>query len=69
MTDRSMTGREFVREAGDDLDKWTDAMAESASSHGYKVEWEWLRGWLADYAEAVRKAKPKPIPGSIPGTE
>lgn len=57
----SKTGREFVREAGADLDKWTDAMAESAKASGYTVEWEWLRSWLNDYAEVALKAKPPPL--------
>lgn len=57
----SMTGREFVREAGADIDKWTDAMLESAKANGYSVEAEWLRAWLSDYADAALKAKPPPI--------
>jgi len=58
---RSMTGREFVREVGADLDKWTDAMAESAKACGYVVEHEWLRAWLSDAMEAARKAAPPPL--------
>jgi hypothetical protein len=57
----TLTGREFMREADDDLDRWTDGIVESAASHGYKVEREWLRGWLADAMDAARKAKPPPI--------
>lgn len=58
----SKTGREFIREAGDDLDKWTDAMAESAAREGHTLEREWLRAWLGDAMDAARKAKPPPIP-------
>ena len=54
----SRTGREFVREVGADLDKWTDAMVQSAKEHGFTVEHEWLRSWLADAMEAARKAAP-----------
>ena len=57
MSDR--TGREFVREVGADLDKWTDAMAQSATDHGHPVEREWLRSWLCDAMQAAQKAMPK----------
>lgn len=55
------TGREFMREAGADLDCWVEAMALNAAQNGYVVEREWLRSWLSDYADAVLKAKPPPI--------
>ena len=55
------TGREFVREVGADLDKWTDEMFVSAVDHGHPVEREWLRSWLNDFSEAVLKEKPLPI--------
>ena len=54
----SLTGRQFQREVGADLDKWTDAMAESASEQGHPVEREWLKGWLEDLMEAARLAAP-----------
>ena len=54
-----MTGREFVREVGVDLDKWTDAMLASAKDQGYTLEREWLRSWLCDAMQAAQKAMPK----------
>jgi hypothetical protein len=65
MTDRSMTGREFVREAGDDPAKWAEALYEATSqptgTHSREDRIEYLTQWLSDYAEAVRKAKPAPV--------
>lgn len=60
------TGRQFVREVGADLDKWTDAMVESAASQGHPVEREWLRSWLADAMQAAQKAMPKSFPTEEP---
>ncbi|HEX3399415.1 MAG TPA: hypothetical protein VHT74_03700 [Acetobacteraceae bacterium] len=57
----TLTGREFQREAGDDRDKWAEAMVESAATNGYTVEFEWVREWLSDAMDAARKAKPPPI--------
>lgn len=59
MSDKS--GREFVREVGADLDKWTDKMAESAKAQGHPVEREWLRSWLNDAMDAARKAETYPF--------
>lgn len=53
------SGREFVREVGADLDKWTDEMLVSAANHGHPVEREWLRSWLCDAMQAAQKAMPK----------
>jgi hypothetical protein len=57
----TLTGREFQREAADDLDKWTDQMLASAAREGHKLEREWLRSWLADFSDAVRKNQPPPV--------
>lgn len=62
----SRSGREFVRDVGADLDKWTDAMAENAKLHGFIVEREWLRGWLQDAMRAAQKAMPKSFPTDFP---
>jgi hypothetical protein len=64
MTERDeppMSGAEFQRNVRDDTDSWTDQMLASAERNGYRVEREWLRGWLSDAMEAARKAKPPPI--------
>ena len=60
------TGRQFVREVGADLDKWTDAMAESAKLCGHPVEREWLRSWLQDAMEAACKASGLAAPPLYP---
>lgn len=57
--ERAKTGREFVREVGADLDKWTDEMFVSAKNNGHPVEREWLRSWLCDAMQAAQKAMPK----------
>jgi hypothetical protein len=64
---RGMTGREFQREVGADLDKWTDAMADSAKENGHPVEREWLKGWLTDVMEAARKSAPRLFEGEHDG--
>jgi hypothetical protein len=38
----ALTGREFMRNVGDDPDKWADAMMQSAAREGYAVDREWL---------------------------
>jgi hypothetical protein len=66
MTDKpSLTGREFMREAGDDPQKWAEALYDATSqptgTHSREDRIEYLAQWLSDFAEAVRRAKPKPI--------
>ncbi len=62
MTDyNAMSGAEFQREAGDDVDKWADAMEQSAAREGHAVSRDWLLAWLTDAMDAARKAKPPPI--------
>jgi hypothetical protein len=56
-----MSGAEFQRNVHDDVDSWADQMLASAERNGYRVEREWLRGWLDDAMSAARKAKPKPV--------
>jgi hypothetical protein len=66
MTDHaSMSGAEFQREAGDDAEKWAArflvAYASSDAIHTDADRLEFIAQWFADFADAVRKAKPKPI--------
>jgi len=56
MTDyRTLSGAEFLREVGDDPDKWADAAMLKAEDLGYKIERDWLRDLLADAMETARK--------------
>lgn len=56
MTDyRTMSGSEFQREAGDDVDKWADAAMIAAEDLGYKLDRDWLRSLLADAMDAARQ--------------
>jgi hypothetical protein len=57
-----MTGAEFMRLVGDDVDKWTDAGIEAAARHGYTVEREWLRSLLADAMDAARRFNRPVVP-------
>jgi len=58
----AMTGAEFSREVGDDVDKWTDAGIENATRHGMTIEREWLRSLLADAMDAARKFSRPVVP-------
>jgi 2-oxoglutarate dehydrogenase complex dehydrogenase (E1) component-like enzyme len=60
-----LTGAEFMRIVGADLDKWLDAAMESAAANGITVEREWLRSLLADAMDAARRLS-KPV---VPVTE
>jgi hypothetical protein len=53
-----MSGAEFQRAVGAELDSWTDQMLASAERNGFKVEREWLREWLGDAMQAARKQVP-----------
>jgi hypothetical protein len=53
-----MSGAEFQRAVGAELDSWTDQMLASASREGHKLEREWLRSWLSDVMDAARKQVP-----------
>jgi hypothetical protein len=56
MTDyRSLSGAEFLREVGDDPDKWADAAMLKAEDRGYKIDRDWLRDLLADVMYIARK--------------
>jgi len=56
MTDiRTLSGAEFQREVGTDVDKWADAAMIAAEDLGFTVEREWLRSLLADAMEAASK--------------
>jgi hypothetical protein len=59
MTDEHpMSGAEFQRAVGAELDSWTDQMMASAAREGHKLEREWLRSWLDDVMQAARKQVP-----------
>jgi hypothetical protein len=56
MTDyRTLSGAEFLREVGDDPDKWADAAMLKAEDRGYKLDRDWLRDLLADVMYVARK--------------
>lgn len=62
----TQTGREFMREAGADPQKWAqryldayDDQAVAAMNDADRLEF--TAQWFEDFAEAVLKAKPKPI--------
>ena len=56
MTDiRTLSGAEFQRVAGADVDKWADAAMVAAEDMGYKIDREWLRSLLADAMAAARE--------------
>jgi hypothetical protein len=63
----TQTGREFLREAGDDAEQWAAKfLAAYAASDTVRTDTdrlEFVTQWFEDFAEAVRKAKPKPITG------
>jgi hypothetical protein len=62
MTDNpAQTGREFMRNVGDDPGQWADAMMQSAEREGYVVDREWLLRWLGDAIDAGRRSKLPPI--------
>jgi hypothetical protein len=62
MTDNpAQTGREFMRNVGDDPEQWADAMMVSAKSAGYVLDREWLLRWLSDAIDAGRRSKLPPI--------
>jgi len=50
-----MSGAEFTRAVGADVDRWTDAGMEAAKRHGMTVEREWLRSLLDDAMDAARR--------------
>jgi hypothetical protein len=52
---RTLSGAEFQRQVGADVDKWTDAAMAAAEDLGYTVEREWLRSLLADAMEVARQ--------------
>ena len=52
---RTLSGADFQREVGDDVDKWADAAMISAEDAGYKIDRDWLRSLLDDAMEAARK--------------
>lgn len=62
MTYDGLTGAEFMRLVGDDVDKWTDAGIEAAARHGFTVEREWLRDLLADAMDAARRFSRPVVP-------
>ena len=64
-TYEGMTGAEFMRAVGDDVDKWTDAAMEGAARHGYVVDRDWLHDLLADAMDAARRLS-RPV---VPATE
>jgi hypothetical protein len=69
MTDKpatydGLTGAEFQRAVGADVDKWTDAAMESAKRNGVTVEREWLRALLSDAMDAARHLSRPVVPGS-----
>jgi hypothetical protein len=57
----TMSGAEFQREVGDDVEKWADAAMQDAEREGYAVDRDWLLKWLSDAMDAARKAKPPPV--------
>ena len=62
----SMTGAEFMRAVGDDVDKWTDAAMEGAARHGMTVvDRDWLHDLLDDAMDAARRLS-RPV---VPATE
>jgi hypothetical protein len=60
-----MTGAKFQREVGDDAENWAArflaAYASSDAIHTDADRLEFVAQWFSDFAEAVLKAKPKPI--------
>jgi hypothetical protein len=56
---RSMTGREFLREVGDDVDKWTDAGLAALKDRGQTIDRDWLRSFLDDAMTAAREHERK----------
>jgi hypothetical protein len=60
---RSMTGREFLRSVGDDVDKWTDAGIAALQANGVTLDRAWLRSFLDDAMTAAREhERRRPIP-------
>ena len=61
----SETGREFMRSAGIDPEQWAQRfLAAYAATDAVRSDadrLEFVTQWFADFAEAVLKAKPKPI--------
>jgi hypothetical protein len=56
MTDiRTLSGAQFQREVGADVDKWADAAMVAAEDLGFKIERDWLRSLLADAMAAARE--------------
>ena len=60
---RTLSGAEFQREVGDDVDKWADAAMISAEDAGYKIDRDWLRSLLDDAMEAARKGSIRVVLG------
>lgn len=57
-----MSGAEFTRAVGADVDRWTDAGMEAAKRHGMTVEREWLRSLLDDAMDAARRLSRPVVP-------
>jgi 2-oxoglutarate dehydrogenase complex dehydrogenase (E1) component-like enzyme len=57
-----LSGAEFMRIVGADLDKWLDAAMESAEAKGMKIEREWLRSLLDDAMDAARRLSRPVLP-------
>ena len=60
---RTLSGADFQREVGDDVDKWTDAAMIAAEDAGYKLDRDWLRSLLEDAMEAARKGSIRVVLG------
>jgi hypothetical protein len=57
-----MTGAEFMRAVGDDVDKWTEAAMEGAARYGMTVDRDWLHDLLADAMDAARRFSRPVVP-------
>ena len=52
---RTLSGAEFQRAVGTDVDKWADAAMVAAEDLGFKIDRDWIRSLLADAMEAARE--------------
>jgi hypothetical protein len=61
----AQTGREFMREVGDDPQKWAAALYDATSHptmlHSREERIEYLAKWFADAIDAGRRSKLPPI--------